>query len=338
MIRNDFKKNKNFENIYTPLESYKTFLWVLLGVMIASFAFSFGLTLFSKLFEVEFDVLKTNRFVQILMTILTPIVFIIIYLTMNKKSGIKQFSQIGLKTKPDIKILIICLIVSIITLFAISPFINMVDTLFAYFGYSPDPNPIYTIDSLGRLFVGILIMAVLPAITEELLFRGIILKGLLNKFKPWVAILISAFLFMLMHGSLQQTVYQFILGLIFGAIAYYSGSIIYAIITHFLNNALVLIVSYFAPSLISWNIEYSALWIIYIIVLAVFALVAIWFLIDIIKYEIVEKKEGTENYKFSNAYKNNLQKNIKLNIGEQIYLFGGLFIGIVLWLIQTMAG
>jgi len=330
------EKIKNLEKVYTPLESYKTFLWVLLGVLIASFVFSFGLILLSKITGVELDLFYDNRFVQILMTILSSIVFTIIYFVINKKSGIKNFSQIGLRTKLNFKILIICFFVSVICLFAISPFINMIDVLFAKWGYMPDPNPVYLIDNIGRLFVGIVIMAVLPAITEELLFRGIVLKGLLNKFKPWVAIIISAFLFMLMHGSLQQTVYQFILGLIFGSIAYSSGSIIYSMVAHFFNNALVLIVSYFAPQLILGAIDYTWLWAIFIIVLAILALVLIWFLIDIVKYEISEKKNNTGLN--INEYSVDLKSNKKLDFMEQFYMFGGIAIGIIIWLIQTMAG
>lgn len=339
MEKTSIEKNRNITNVakaYTPLEAYKTFFWVVLGVLMASFVFSFALIFIAKSIGVETEALYENRIVQILMTILSSVVFFIIYLVMNKKSGVKQFSQIGLKTKFNFKILIICLFISVICLFAISPFINLIDTLYASWGYLPDPNPAYLPNNIGRLFVAFLIMAVMPAIAEELLFRGIILKGLLNKFKPWIAIIISAFLFMLMHGSLQQTIYQFILGLVFGAIAYASGSIIYSIITHFFNNALVLILSYFAPSLITWTIEYTWLWVVFIIVLAILALILMWFLVDIIKFEITDKKSVQSQY--YNAYECSLKTNQKLNIMEQIYMISGILMGIVIWLIQTMAG
>lgn len=328
-------KEKNDSNLefktYTPLEAYKTFLWVVVGMLLASFLFSFVLVNVADGMKIELEELYQNIIVQIAMTVLSSILFLIIYFMINKKSGIRQFSQIGIKTKFNYKILIICLFISVICLFAISPAINLLEYSYASFGYAPDPNPAYSMDNIGRLIVGIFIMAVLPAIAEELLFRGIILKGLLKKFKPLVAILISAFLFMLMHGSLQQTVYQFILGIIFGYIAYASGSIIYSMLTHFFNNALVLILAYFAPSVLMSSIEYTWLWIIFIVVLAILAICLMLSLIEIIKHDVSKNNN-------LNTYDNKLERNEKLNGLEQIYLFAGVLIGIIIWLVQTTMG
>ena len=83
--------------------------------------------------------------------------------------------------------------------------------------------------------------ALLPAIAEELAFRGVMQRALQTKYSGFVAIFFSTLLFVLLHGSLQQTVYQLIVGIMLGYLACVGGSVIYSIILHFLNNALVLV-------------------------------------------------------------------------------------------------
>ena len=88
--------------------------------------------------------------------------------------------------------------------------------------------------------LSILVIAVLPAIVEEILFRKILLSGL-KKYGTLGAVLISGALFSLFHQNPSQTVYQFISGALFALLAIKSGSIIPSIIIHFINNAYVLV-------------------------------------------------------------------------------------------------
>ncbi len=87
----------------------------------------------------------------------------------------------------------------------------------------------------------VLVIALLPAVFEELLFRGVILQSLLHSVGSVRAIILSGFAFSLFHGSPEQTVYQFIAGCLFAFIAVRSGSILPSVIMHFINNALVII-------------------------------------------------------------------------------------------------
>lgn len=79
----------------------------------------------------------------------------------------------------------------------------------------------------------------IPAICEELLFRGIIFKGLETKSKHF-AILVSAVMFSLFHMSKEQLIYPLLMGLLFGVIMAYENNIIYCIIVHIINNSLAL--------------------------------------------------------------------------------------------------
>ena len=78
-------------------------------------------------------------------------------------------------------------------------------------------------------------VAVVPAFCEEFLFRGAILENLLP-FGRTRAILISAFLFALMHQNAGQLLYTFVAGVVLGAICAYTKSIWSGVIVHLFNN------------------------------------------------------------------------------------------------------
>ena len=102
------------------------------------------------------------------------------------------------------------------------------------------------IPSLGA---SVLVLALMPAITEEIAFRGYILSGLERAYRPRTAILLSAFLFAFLHAMIslfQQFFPAALLGLILGVVAYRTGSLWPGAVLHFVNNALAVV----APELI----------------------------------------------------------------------------------------
>ncbi len=93
------------------------------------------------------------------------------------------------------------------------------------------------INSFSRFIISLLVIALLPAIFEETFFRG----GLQNLFArwfkgPWVAIILTAIIFSLIHLSFYGFLVRFALGLVLGFIFYYSGSLWLNILLHFLFN------------------------------------------------------------------------------------------------------
>lgn len=82
------------------------------------------------------------------------------------------------------------------------------------------------------------VVAVTPAVCEELFFRGLILSGL-RSFGKWPAILISSFLFGIAHSSIYRLLPTFLLGILFGYLVWRSGSIAASIIAHAINNSLI---------------------------------------------------------------------------------------------------
>ncbi len=112
-------------------------------------------------------------------------------------------------------------------------------------------------DNLNALFLNILIIAVIPAIGEELLFRGVIQR----LFTEWTksahaGIWISAVIFSAMHLQFYGFIPRTLLGVLFGYMLVWSGSIWIPVLAHFVNNAAAVTVYYFIQrNRIDENIE-----------------------------------------------------------------------------------
>ena len=103
------------------------------------------------------------------------------------------------------------------------------------------------VHTLGGLFVNLLLVALMPAVGEEFLFRGVLLK----LFKDWTknkhaAILITAFLFSAVHFQFYGFLSRFLLGVLFGYLFVWSGNIWVPVTVHFLNNGLAVVLYYFS--------------------------------------------------------------------------------------------
>lgn len=92
--------------------------------------------------------------------------------------------------------------------------------------------------SPAALVANLLVVAVVPAISEEFFFRGFLLKTFMRKMNPYLAILLTAFLFSAMHLQLAGFIPRFLLGLILGLVFYYSRNLWLCSVVHFSNNAL----------------------------------------------------------------------------------------------------
>lgn len=96
----------------------------------------------------------------------------------------------------------------------------------------------------GGIVGAIVVIALLPAIFEESIFRGILLRPL-KGFSTPVAVVLCGALFALYHGNPAQTIYQFLCGCAFALIAIRADSVLPTMLSHFLNNAVILILTRF---------------------------------------------------------------------------------------------
>ncbi|MCX6280618.1 MAG: CPBP family intramembrane metalloprotease [Bacteroidetes bacterium] len=101
--------------------------------------------------------------------------------------------------------------------------------------------------SFGNFLFNIFMIGILPAVGEEFMFRGLLqklLKGWLKNIH--LAVFITGFLFALMHLQFYGLLPRMILGVIFGYLFYWSGSIWVPVFAHFVNNSGAIIISYLA--------------------------------------------------------------------------------------------
>jgi uncharacterized protein len=98
---------------------------------------------------------------------------------------------------------------------------------------------IMTPDTLTGMWLNILIIALLPAISEELIFRGVFQKIFQRLFKSGhLAVCFTSFLFSAIHFQFYGFLPRFILGLIFGYLFLWSSNLWLPVIAHFINNAI----------------------------------------------------------------------------------------------------
>ena len=101
-------------------------------------------------------------------------------------------------------------------------------------------------NSPARFWVGVLVIAVVPAISEELVFRGVIQKNLVRWFSPHLGVWLGAAIFSAIHLQFFGFVPRFVLGLVLGYLYLWSGNIWVSIAAHFMQNAFQLLLLFLA--------------------------------------------------------------------------------------------
>ena len=100
--------------------------------------------------------------------------------------------------------------------------------------------------SFGMMIVNLFVMALLPAVCEEMMFRGWLQRVLSNRLNYHVAIWVSAFIFSAIHFQFYGFVPRMIIGAALGYLYCYTGSLWASIIAHFTNNAAAVITAFLA--------------------------------------------------------------------------------------------
>ena len=114
-------------------------------------------------------------------------------------------------------------------------------------GYQEQLEAIVKLNSPTEFLLALFIMAFLPALCEEALFRGGLQNFLTRSTKmPWFSILIVSLIFSAVHFSWYGFLSRFFLGVVLGLLFQYSGRLWLCIIAHFFNNALAITLLYVA--------------------------------------------------------------------------------------------
>lgn len=162
--------------------------------------------------------------------------FYVAYRSLNKKNIISELPLGEPYDKTDFALLIpisimVCIIGSIFT----GVLSTVVDTVFGIEFTQPDDVCDYT--TIKGIIVALFGTAVVPAFIEEFAIRGVVLQSL-RKYGDKFAILMSSFVFALMHGNMVQIPFAFIAGIALGYCAVKTGSLWTGIAVHFINNSI----------------------------------------------------------------------------------------------------
>ncbi|MBU3111613.1 CPBP family intramembrane glutamic endopeptidase [Clostridium lacusfryxellense] len=109
------------------------------------------------------------------------------------------------------------------------------------------PMPDFIVQAFNEMAISPIIMilsaVIIAPIYEEVIFRGIMLKGMARKMNPILAIIISALFFAILHMNIPQGINAFLLGIVIGSIYLNTGSIYLSIFAHFINNSVGITIS-----------------------------------------------------------------------------------------------
>ncbi|MDF2504966.1 type II CAAX endopeptidase family protein [Clostridium sp.] len=168
----------------------------------------------------------------------TQIVFlivpIIIYLVVTKQSVAKTLRIRPLKIKD-----LVLVIITGFLIYPIASFLGLITNLV----FHNNVNDVLGKMSSLPLMVMIIVIALTPAICEELTMRGVILSGY-KKIGIHKAAIITGFLFGVLHLNPSQFLYTFVLGIILAYMVDATGSIFASMICHFIFNGINAIASW----------------------------------------------------------------------------------------------
>ena len=100
--------------------------------------------------------------------------------------------------------------------------------------------------------IGYVVIGILAPFAEEVVFRGAILRkllGMMDEKRHWVAIVLSALVFGLVHLNIPQGIHAFLIGLLLGWMYYRTRSILPGILFHWVNNSVAFIMFHIMPQM-----------------------------------------------------------------------------------------
>lgn len=251
-----------------------TVLFMVFQVVLMVFVFIYGE---SFLDENVFSVLLINQYVIILIPVL-------LYMLINRLN----FMEVFRFNRIDLLPVILIVLITILAYIPAMMFNNILVYLMQFIGNVPN-QPIPIPRNITELITGIAVVAVSPAICEELLHRGILLKAYEQR-GSMKAVFITAIFFGIFHFDVTNLFGATFMGLIIGYFVIRTNSIFAGMLAHFLNNFSYEIIQYFDRNSepVQKNIFVSLEEIGYLVLFGIFCITAMWFLLKLFK-RITEK-------------------------------------------------
>ncbi len=186
------------------------------------------------------DGISGNLALGIILPQLILIVPVICMLAKNKLNYAKEFRFKKIKISTVLLLILLAWLLN-----PLMTFLNALSLTFTNNALTGVVTGLYT---NYPFLLSALLMAVIPAVVEESVFRGM-LYGTYRKTNPWIAVIASGLLFGIAHGNLNQFIYTFALGCIFAFVTEATGSLLSTMIIHFVFNIGSVISVYLLPKI-----------------------------------------------------------------------------------------
>lgn len=284
-------------------------------------------------FGMESDFIFSNPYTYSFISVFNQLSFAFIFLYFynngyfykklfkNKKNIIENIEYNNYKSptikdksifkKINISYSILFIIFGLSMLFALTPIVSMVEVFFNKINISTNSTLSYSINTWPLFLISLFTMAVLPAVCEELLFRGLIQSELNKATSPLFSIFFTAIFFAIFHLSATQFIYPLLLGIFLSTVMYSTKSIWYTIIIHFINNSVVLINMFLTNSDTSTSTPVFSLSLIILSILGIIYFTAVILF-------IINKKNRILNNTFLSRKKsiNSIPDEVEINSSE----------------------
>lgn len=243
------------------------------------------------------NVITNINFLKTLQVVYQLLAFLLPVLIFYKISGYSIVNDLGFKREENIKVIsfIILLYVVTIPLINWTTEVNSNIALPNFLGNLKDwfleqerqatelTFKFLSTNNILGVIANILVLALVPAVTEELLFRGCIQRILTENVKlPHLGVIVSALIFSFAHMQFDGFIPRFILGLILGYIFFYTRNIKLSMLFHFINNLVAVLIAYiginyynYSPQDLNSSTEFSNFYL---------ALLSIVFIVFIIRF------------------------------------------------------
>lgn len=192
--------------------------------------------------DVDPDFSKTIAYACII-TSSNEIAFLLTPLAYGKIKGYDTIRGMGFEGRFSLWATLLVIPLSVALICMGQPLAEGFIRLVALIGYDISAATSIIPSTPGELVATLILVALLPAVAEEYIFRGCIARSFARKGYVF-AVLMSALLFAIMHGSPLQLVHQFLIGVVCAVLFFATRSLWPPIILHFLNNAIALVLGY----------------------------------------------------------------------------------------------
>lgn len=166
-----------------------------------------------------------------------------------KENTLKSWNLVQKPSSKPIALTVLALLVSMPFLSFLQEFMEGLPWVQQFSGLDEQVNNEYLkflkeINSIPNTLLMLFGMAIIPAIVEEICFRGFF-QNMFGRFMPWwLSILVAAFIFSAVHMQVAQLPLRMVMGIILGYSYYYTRNLWVPIIGHFLNNGIIVIQAY----------------------------------------------------------------------------------------------